>query len=372
MIRIRAEATLDLHTQHTHSYRLNLRILHPSHWQNNENQACIFRSCRYFHFLYTVYNLLCKDNNIKGPQLNFSTHEMCDGNTRAREVIYNATYFACWVFDSHVWCLDLQSSVSSFTWTQITALWSRRASSLFWCACAVVVETRSSETRLHSATSGHKRSVVPLSMNSVCRRLTRSDGVISVTLETLAGFKNLVTISVHALRPCVCVSSPVWGWSWWTWCCHQTSWVGSSWNKSLDSPGWKSQDVFMIRYRRRCNVTRWWFKRFDTYEDCVCVFALHVRLVYLLSSSPPDFPSSFPSFKKSKYTSRVNLRGAKLIICQWFAPISVQVSRVNDNVTVKKSEPTSLNSWNRAINLGHRLSLSSQFEPTGEDVKEKS
>lgn len=27
----------------------------------------------------------------------------------------------------------------------------------------------------------------------------------------------------------------------------------------------------------------------------------------------------FPS-KKSKYTSRVNLQGAKLIICQWFAP----------------------------------------------------
>lgn len=35
----------------------------------------------------------------------------------------------------------------------------------------------------------------------------------------------------------VCV--PVWGWNWWRWCCHQTSWVGSSWNKSLDSPVWK-------------------------------------------------------------------------------------------------------------------------------------
>lgn len=32
------------------------------------------------------------------------------------------------------------------------------------------------------------------------------------------------------------------------------------------------------------------------------------------------FLSFFFSSKKSKYTSRVNLQGAKLIICQWFAP----------------------------------------------------
>lgn len=56
------------------------------------------------------------------------------------------------------------------------------------------------------------------------------------------------------------------------------------------------------------------------------------------------------------YNSGHTRSGAKLIICQWFVPY---MSESPEWTTMsEKSGPTSLTVWNKAVKLGHHLSLS--------------
>lgn len=83
---------------------------------------------------------------------------------------------------------------------------------------------------------------------------------------------------------------------------------------------WNCSDVIStIRSTLLANM-QVWMPQYpeDTNQICLICFCI-TCLPCLLSLHLLTF-SFFSSSKQSKYTSRVSLQGAKLIICQWFAP----------------------------------------------------